>query len=194
MALSLETDRLVLREWRDDDRAEFARMNADPRVMEFMAHRLTPEESDALIDRIRECFAQRGFGFWAVEVKQTTPIIGFVGLSVPRFQAPFTPCVEIGWRLAAEHWGHGYATEAAERVLQHAFSDVGLLDVVSFTTKSNHRSRRVMERLGMHRSLEEDFDHPSLPATHPLRRHVLYRLKSTEWIALQDRQVETRAQ
>ena len=183
MPLSLETDRLILREWRDDDQPEFARMNTDPRVMEFMARQLTPDESDAMVARIRNSFVQHEFGFWAVEVKGGASFIGFVGLAVPRFEAAFMPCVEIGWRLAAEHWGRGYATEAARCVLQRAFTDQGLPEIVSFTTESNLRSRRVMERLGMRRQSADDFDHPSLPANHPLKRHVLYRLHRDDWVA-----------
>lgn len=170
--------RVVLRPWRDQDRAAFAAMNADERVMEFFPRRLSRAESDALADSIQAHFATHGFGLWAVEVPGIAPFIGFAGLAVPRFTAAFTPCVEIGWRLAVDHWGKGYATEAARLALAYGFETAGLDEIVSFTTAANARSRAVMERLGMHRDPADDFDHPSLPDGHPLRRHVLYRIGS----------------
>ena len=173
----IESDRLLLRRWRLADRIPFAAMNADPRVMEFFAGTLVASESDALADRIQKHFDDRGFGLWAVEVKNGAPFIGFIGLMVPRFTAHFTPCVEIGWRLDANHWGQGYATEGARAALDFAFINMGLDEVVSMTTVSNVRSRRVMEKLGMTHSPAEDFDHPLLPDGHPLGRHVLYRLQ-----------------
>jgi RimJ/RimL family protein N-acetyltransferase len=173
---TLDGDRVRLRRWRDEDREPFAAMNADARVMEFFAKPLDRSESDALADRIEAHFAQHDFGLWAVEVPGVASFIGFVGLSTATFKAPFTPCVEIGWRLAIEHWGHGYATEAARLALGHGFGTAGLSEIVSFTAETNQRSRAVMERLGMRRDPAEDFDHPSLPPRHPLRPHVLYRL------------------
>lgn len=151
-------------------------MNADPRVMEFLPSVLTREESDALAGRIIEKLTRDGFGLWAVEVVGVADFIGFVGLNAPKFEAHFTPCIEIGWRLAYEHWGHGYATEAATAVMRFGFEQLGLKEIVSFTSTANMRSRRVMERLGMSNSPADDFDHPRLPEGHPLRRHVLYRL------------------
>jgi RimJ/RimL family protein N-acetyltransferase len=176
-APTLHTPRLVLRPWREEDFAPFAAMNADPRVMEFFPRPLERAESDAAVGRTREHFARHGFGLWAVEVPGVADFIGFVGLAIPRFEAHFTPCVEIGWRLAVEHWGRGYATEAARAVLAFGFEDLALEEIVSFTTTANRRSRAVMERIGMSRSPEDDFDHPALPEGHPLRRHVLYRVK-----------------
>jgi RimJ/RimL family protein N-acetyltransferase len=173
----LQTARLRLRRWRPDDRAPFARLNADPRVVEFLPGALSREESDALADRVEAHFQRHGFGVWAVEVPGVTPFAGFVGLSVPRFEAPFTPCVEVGWRLDADHWGRGYATEGARAALEVAFVSLRLEEVVSFTVPGNVRSRRVMEKVGMTHSAGEDFDHPALPEGHPLRRHVLYRLR-----------------
>src|SRR3954447_2163393 len=161
----------------------FAALNADPRVMAYYPRMLSRAESDALVARIRAHFARHGFGLWAVEVPGRAGFIGYVGLAVPRFEGPFTPCVEVGWRLAAEHWGRGYATEAASAVLAHAFGPLGLDEVVSFTAPANRRSLRVMERLGMTRSPADDFEHPSLPAGHPLRPHVLYRLSRAAWLA-----------
>jgi RimJ/RimL family protein N-acetyltransferase len=153
-------------------------MNADVRVMEFFPSRLSRAESDTMVDYIEAHFSERGFGLWAIEVPDVAPFIGFTGLAVPRFSAHFTPCVEVGWRLAFAHWGHGYATEAARLALGYGFGTLALSDVVSFTSTTNHRSRAVMERLGMRRDPADDFDHPAVPEGHPLRRHVLYRLGS----------------
>lgn len=172
----LETERLLLRPWRPSDRAPFAALCADPGVMEFMPHVLTRGESDALADRIEAGLRERGFGLWAVELRGEIPFAGFVGLDVPRFEAAFTPCVEIGWRLARAAWGRGLATEGARAAAAFGFERAGLRELVSFTSESNRRSRRVMEKLGMVRDPAEDFDHPSLPEGDPLRRHVLYRL------------------
>jgi ribosomal-protein-alanine N-acetyltransferase len=173
----LDTPRLRLRAWRDEDLVPFAAMNADPRVMEHFPNPLTPAESDAMAARIRAHLQERGFGLWAVEVRGGPAFIGFIGLVVPRFEAHFTPCVEIGWRLGADHWGRGYAIEGARTAAAFGFESLGLAEIVSMTVPANARSRRVMERLGMHRDPAEDFDHPSLPQGHPLRRHVLYRLR-----------------
>lgn len=179
--MPIATSRLRLRHWRDADLPAFAAMNADPRVMEHFPARLSRAESDAMVGRIREHFAKHGFGLWAVEVPAVVPFIGYVGLAVPRFEAHFAPCVEIGWRLAAGYWSQGYATEAAAAVLDHAFARLGLDEVVSFTVAANRRSWMVMERLGMTRDPAEDFEHPGLPEGHPLRRHVLYRLSRAAW-------------
>jgi RimJ/RimL family protein N-acetyltransferase len=173
----LVTARLILRRWRDADRAAFAAMNADPRVMEHFPATLSRAESDASADRIAAHFKDRGFGLWAVEVPGVSEFAGFCGLSVPRFEAPFMPCVEVGWRLAAEYWRRGYATEAARAALAFGFDVLGLEEIVSFATEGNLRSRRVMERIGMHRNPPDDFEHPGLPPGHPLRRHVLYRIR-----------------
>ena len=173
---TIQTPRLLLRPWRDADLAPFAAMNADPVVMEFFPRPLDRAESDVAVGRVRDHFAARGFGLWAVEVPGVADFIGFVGLAVPRFEAHFTPCVEIGWRLVREHWGRGYATEAARAALGFGFEELALDEIVSFTVPANIRSRAVMERIGMTRSPADDFDHPGLPEGHPLRRHVLYRL------------------
>jgi RimJ/RimL family protein N-acetyltransferase len=174
--MTLVTERLILRRWRDTDREPFAALNADPRVMEFFPSVLDRAESDALADRIDAHFAQHGFGLWAVELPGIAPFIGFIGLSIPRFQAHFTPCVEIGWRLAHAYWGKGYASEGARRVLICGFRQLRLSEIVSFTARQNFRSRKVIERIGMHRDLSGDFDHPALPENHWLRQHVLYRM------------------
>jgi ribosomal-protein-alanine N-acetyltransferase len=173
----LRSERLILREWRPEDREPFAELNADPRVMECMPALLPRAQSDALARRSEQHFATHGFGPWAVEVPDVAPFIGFVGLSVPAFEAHFTPCVEIGWRLAAAHWGHGYATEAALASARFAFDELEMTQLVSFTTPQNVRSRAVMRRIGMTHDEADDFDHPRLPPGHRLRRHVLYRLQ-----------------
>lgn len=176
--MSLRTPRLVLRTWRDEDRAPFAEMNADPRVMEHFPSVLTREESDALVVRIGASIEKHRFGFWAVEMPGVANFVGFIGLSVPAFEAPFMPCVEVGWRIAYDHWDKGIATEGARAALDAAFGELGLPEVVSFTVTDNTRSRRVMERLGMRRDPREDFDHPGFPDGHRLRRHVLYRIRA----------------
>jgi RimJ/RimL family protein N-acetyltransferase len=174
--MQLATERLLLRAWRSEDLEPFAALNADPRVMEFFPSVLPCGESDALADRIARHIDERGWGLWAVEISGVAPFAGYVGLAVPRFDAHFTPCVEIGWRLAHEHWGHGYAIEGARAALAFGFTALNLDKIVSFTVPANLRSRRVMERLGMTRAEADDFDHPGLPVEHPLRRHVLYRI------------------
>lgn len=173
---TFRTERLLLRAWRAADREPFARLNADPRVMEFFPAALSREESDALVERIEAHFAKYGFGLWAAELVADGAFIGFIGLSVPSFEAHFTPSVEIGWRLAAEHWGKGLATEGAREAARYAFEELGLDSLVAMTVPANLASRRVMEKLGMTHNPSDDFDHPNLPAGHPLRRHVLFRL------------------
>lgn len=176
MTEMLTTARLVLRRWRATDREPFQAMNADRRVMEFFPAVLTPEESDAGIARVERHFDRHGFGLYAAELAATETFIGFIGLNIPAFEAPFMPAVEIGWRVAYDYWGLGLATEGAQAVVHHAFEELKLPSLVSFTTTANHRSRRVMEKIGMVHDPAGDFDHPHLPQNHPLRRHVLYRI------------------
>jgi RimJ/RimL family protein N-acetyltransferase len=171
----LQGERVLLRGWVPEDLAPFAALNADPRVMEHFPSPLTRAESDAFLrERIVSQFADMGFGLWAVEVPEVAPFVGYVGLLVHTFEAEFTPCVEIGWRLAVSHWGNGYATEAARVAIAFGFEEAGLNEIVSFTVPANRRSVAVMERLGM--SYVGEFDHPKLPPGHRLRRHVLYQL------------------
>jgi len=177
----LRTERLLMRQWRDDDRPRFAAMNADPEVMGFFPALLSRTESDAFMGRIEARFAENGWGLWAVEVPEVAPFIGFVGLNPMPLDVPCSPAVEVGWRLAKEHWGHGYATEGGTAALGVAFVDFGLEEVVSMTSRLNTRSSRVMERLGMQRSGADDFDHPSLPAGHRLQPHMLYRIDRSTW-------------
>jgi ribosomal-protein-alanine N-acetyltransferase len=173
---SLTTPRLELRRWREDDLDAFAAINADPAVMEHFPGTLSRGQSDELVEKIEGGFEANGFGLWALEVRATGEFIGFTGLAVPGFEAQFTPAVEIGWRLARSAWGNGYATEAALAALRFGFEGAGLDEIVSFTTLANHRSRAVMERIGMSHNPGDDFDHPGLPEGHPLRLHVLYRV------------------
>jgi RimJ/RimL family protein N-acetyltransferase len=176
--LEPRTERLRLRAWRDSDLAPFAALNSDPRVMEFFPAALSRAESDAFAARIQAGFARRGWGMWAVDAPGVSPFLGYVGLEEPGAHVPVAPCVEIGWRLAAEHWGKGYASEAARAVLRAGFERIGLDEIVSFTSEINRRSRAVMERIGLQFSGER-FEHPSLPEGSPLRTHVVYRLRST---------------
>ena len=181
-AAALTTDRLILRRWRDSDRGPFAGLNADPEVMRHFVRPLSRAESDAMVDRIETRFEERGYGLWAVERREDGAFLGFTGLAHQSFEAHFTPCVEIGWRLAVFAWGHGYATEAAREALRFGFVEATLAEIVSFTSSGNAASIRVMERLGMHRDPSDDFDYPNVPIDHPLRRHVLYRLTKQEFI------------
>jgi ribosomal-protein-alanine N-acetyltransferase len=173
----LQTARLSLREWRAEDMAPFTAMNADPAVMEHFPILLSAAESAASMERAQAHIIRHGFGFWAVEAPGVASFIGFVGIAHVAFDAPFTPAVEIGWRLARAYWGQGYAAEAARAAVADGFGRLGLREIVSFTVPGNWRSRRVMAQLGMTHDAADDFDRPRLPATSPLRRHVLYRLR-----------------
>jgi RimJ/RimL family protein N-acetyltransferase len=177
----LQTERLILRRWRHDDREPFATMNADPEVVEHLQGPLTPERSDDFVDRIEAHWDEQGWGLWAIEVPEVAPFVGYVGLWPAGFVEP--GMVEVGWRLAREHWGHGYATEAAREGLRFGFEVVGLEEIVSFTVPQNVRSRAVMERIGLVRDPAGDFDHPRVDvARYPhLVRHVLYRLRRDAW-------------
>lgn len=177
----IETDRLVLRTWRDEDIDALHLISNDPEVMEYFPRCPTWGEVADLVVRHRANLAWGKPGLWAVELKDEPGVLqGFVGLAKPRFEADFTPCVEVGWRLRRSAWGHGYATEAARASLHHGFRILGLTDVVSFTAVGNQRSRAVMEHLVMTHDPAEDFDHPGVPEGHPLRRHVLYRLRAED--------------
>ncbi len=171
------TERLLLRRWRESDRAPFAALNADPEVMEHFPAPLDRAASDGFADRVAQHVEEHGWGLWAVELRAAGRFIGFTGLAVPRFEAPFTPAVEVGWRLAREAWGFGYATEAARAAVAVGFGELGLDEIVSFTAVGNIRSRAVMERIGMTHDPADDFDHPALAEGDRLRRHVLYRLR-----------------
>jgi RimJ/RimL family protein N-acetyltransferase len=181
---TLRTERLILRPWRPEDLEPFAALNADDRVTKTLAGSLDRAASDALAHRIFAECPTSGYGRWAVELPGIAPFIGFIGLSVPNFDAHFMPAVEIGWRLAFDHWGKGYATEGARAALDFGFNRAGLDEIVSFTAARNMKSRAVMERLGMHTDPQDDFNHVRLAPDHPLYRHVLYRLRRAEWAPL----------
>jgi RimJ/RimL family protein N-acetyltransferase len=181
---TIETPRLRLRQWREDDLAPFAALNTDPEVMRFFEEPLSHERSDAWARAIAAVIEDQGWGLWALERRDTGEFIGFTGLQVPRHELPFNPCVEVGWRLARSAWGQGFATEAGRASLAHAFGPLELHEVVSMTAVTNLPSRRVMERLGMTRDEQADFDHPAVSAGHPLQRHVLYRIGAEQWRAL----------
>jgi RimJ/RimL family protein N-acetyltransferase len=182
--IELETPRLRLRQWRDSDLEPFAQLNADPEVMEFFPRRLDRETSDAVARRLRDAIAERGWGLWAAEQRASGQFIGFIGLQPPAAQLPFSPCVEIGWRLARAYWGKGYATEGARECLRAGFEQIGLQEIVSFTALGNRRSRAVMERLGMVEDAAGAFEHPSVPDGRPVRAHCLYRLGRERWSRL----------
>ena len=177
----LETERLILRRWRASDVEPYAAINADPVAMEFFPATSTRAESASSVARIEGGFEREGFGLWAVEVRCAEPFVGFVGCQRPGYETPFTPCIEVGWRLAPAFWGRGYASEAARAAMSDVFARIACDEIVAMTAVPNRRSRAVMERLGMRRSPDDDFDHPRLPAGHRLRRHVLYRMQRARW-------------
>lgn len=172
----LQTERLILRRWRSEDLEPFAQLNADPDVMKHFPATLSSSETKNMIDRMESHFEERGFGLFAAELLASSEFIGFIGLSVPQYETHFTPCVEIGWRLAKKYWNRGLATEGAREVLRYAFSTLQLTEVVSFTAVGNLSSRRVMEKLRMSHNPKDNFDHPKIAEGHPLRPHVLYRI------------------
>jgi RimJ/RimL family protein N-acetyltransferase len=179
--ITLSTPRLILRPWRDDDATAFAAMFDDPAVMEFLLPFKDRAAIDAIIGRVRQHFAEHGFGWWAAELPGVAPFIGFIGLAQVNFEAPFTPAIEIGWRLARAYWGQGYATEGAKAALASGFTQLGLDEIVALTVPANRRSWRVMQRIGMKRDPADDFDHPRVPDGSPLKRHMLYRIDRTRW-------------
>jgi RimJ/RimL family protein N-acetyltransferase len=172
----LRTERLLLRPWRAEDREPFAVMNADPAVMEYFPATLSRDKSDALAERIDSDIQRLGYGFWAVEILGEAPFIGFVGIVAANSDMPFSPAIEIGWRLAKEHWGRGFASEGARAAADFGFAELSLEQIVALTAAENVRSRRVMERLGMRRDPAEDFLYPTLAADDPIAPHVLYRV------------------
>ncbi|HEY2811175.1 MAG TPA: GNAT family N-acetyltransferase [Rhabdochlamydiaceae bacterium] len=177
----IETDRLILRQWKEEDLAPFAAINSDPIVMEFLWKCMTEGETAAMIEKIQRHFQKYGFGLFCAESKATSECIGFIGLAVPDFEAHFTPCVEIGWRLASQVWGQGLATEGARAVLKAGFEKYGLQEIVSFTVPANKRSISVMEKIGMKRDLKGDFHNPKVSIEHRLSLHVLYRITKEQY-------------
>lgn len=177
-----ETERLILRPWEARDLDAFAALNGDPEVMRFFPARLTRDDAAALIERIAP-LVDEGLGFLAVEEKASGDLVGMVGMAPVRAEFPCAPAVEIGWRLARHHWGKGYASEAARAWLAHGFGTLGLAEIVAFTFVGNEPSRRVMQRIGMSYDAADDFPHPGLEDHHPLRPHVLYRLRAGDFRA-----------
>lgn len=180
--VTLTTPRLILRQWREADRAPFAALGADPEVMRYFPALLSQEESDEAAQHLAQRIADNGWGFWAVEHRDSGAFLGFVGLNAPQVALPFTPCVEVGWRLGREHWGNGYATEAARAALDFGFTHLNLTSIVAFTAHTNAPSEAVMRRLGMTRDSGGDFLHPAVPADHPLQPFVLYRITREAWL------------
>ena len=176
----LKTDRLLLRQWTEDDFLPFSEMCSDKEVMEYFPKLQTKDESYKMGEKILALINERGWGFWAVEIPNQYKFIGFVGLHSPTDKMPFSPCIEIGWRLSKQHWGKGYATEAAKEALKFAFTQLNLNEVVSFTTLANERSKSVMQNIGMHDS-HQNFMHPDIEASHPQSEHVLFRIRRSEW-------------
>ena len=175
------TERLLLRQWTEADLPEFARLNADPEVMKYFPALLREAESNALAEKFRSLIMERGWGFWVAELTATKTFIGFVGLHVPTYLLPVSPCVEIGWRISKEHWGKGFATKAAQAALNVAFNMLELDNVYSFTSVTNKKSQAVMERLQM-QNTGNNFEHPMVPAGHILREHVLYCIDHVHWL------------
>lgn len=180
--IEFETERLSLRQWRDADKAAFAAINADAIVMQYFPARLDRAQSDALLGEMQNHIGYNGWGVWAVEEKGTGTLLGGIGIQIPAPHMPVFPCVEIAWRMAANHWGKGFATEAAHGALRVGFDQLGLPEIVAFTSTINLRSRAVMQRLGM-RDTGQTFEHPNIPEGHPLRKHCLYFLSRKQWQA-----------
>jgi RimJ/RimL family protein N-acetyltransferase len=181
LPITLITDRLQLRQWKDSDLLPLAQMCADPEVMRYFPKVFSIDESNAMAESIRSRMAKNGWGWWVVSLKNDDRFMGFLGLNSPQYELPFNPCIEIGWRLAQPFWGKGYATEAGREVLAFAFQTLELEEVVAFTALLNERSQRVMQRLGM-QNTDRNFEHPLVPINHPLREHVLYKIKQKDFI------------
>lgn len=176
----IETERVILRTWRDDDLNEYYRINQDPKVIEFLRGPLTMQEAKDFIAFVNQQFYKIGYTLWAAEEKSSGKLMGFIGLDPLKWEALFGPCVEIGWRLGSEYWGKGYATEGAKAALEYGFNKCGLTEIVSFTVPANVRSIRVMEKIGMKRDFNGDFTHPKLSTDHPLSKHVLYKIQKVK--------------
>ena len=181
MKTHIETDRLILREWKEDDKEAFARINADPMIMEFFPRQLGEDDSNKLADRFQKHIEDHGFGFYAVELKKTGEFMGFAGLDNVDSRMPFAPAVEIAWRLDYGFWGSGYGTEAATAVLEHAFTKLKLKEIVGYAVHDNSRAIKLMEKIDMKHDAKGDFDYPSLPVGHPLGRFVLYRITKKQY-------------
>jgi len=186
--VELKTERLLLRQWRDEDLPGFAKINSDPEVMEFYPHLLDRQQSNAGAVKFKSLISKNGWGFWALESRRDQNFLGLVGLNIHAYKLPFGPCVEIGWRLARKDWGKGYATEAAIACLDFAFDELKLSEVYSFASVSNMRSRAVMERLHME-NIWRNFNHPMTPHNSPLCEHVAYKIDRQRWSSNRDRSI-----
>lgn len=176
MTIIIETDRLILRTWKDKDIKPYFLINQDPKVIEFLGGALTMEQVQDFIKAQNIQYQERNYALWAAELKESGEMIGFIGLHYVDWEAHFTPAIEIGWRLGSQYWGNGYATEGAKACLSYGFNKIGLREIIAITVPANVRSRRVMEKLGLKRDMGDDFVHPELPHDHHLSQHVLYRL------------------
>lgn len=181
MTTIIETARLILRTWKNEDANAYYQINQDPKVIELLRGPLTLEQVNDFISAVNKQQEKHGYTLWAVELKETGKFIGFIGLNYPDWKSHFTPAVEVAWRLGSQYWGKGYATEGAKASLDYGFKQCGLKEIVSFTVPANIRSIRVMEKIGLKRDLNGDFAHPKLPANHPLSQHILYRLTVDEY-------------
>lgn len=177
---TIATERLILRPWKETDLEPFAKMNADPKVMEFFPSTFSKEQSNSIARRYIEKMEDKGWGIWAVTAKDVSDFIGMIGLNQIEFSAPFTPAVEVAWRLDSNYWGFGYAPEGATACLEFGFNTLKLEEIVAFTYVNNFRSQKVMEKIGMHHDPEGDFDHPRIEESSPVRKQVLYRLKGNK--------------
>ena len=182
MSKIIETDRLILRTWNDNDLQPMLAINQDPKVMEYFPSLQDLEMTKNFIDKVNAHFENHGYSLYAVIKKDTTEFIGFTGLLIADFASHFTPATEIGWRLSSNHWGQGFATEGAKAVLDYAFRELKLTEIVSFTAAGNAKSIRVMQKIGLQHNAADDFDHPKLDDKSPLKRHVLYRINQEKYL------------
>ncbi|RUP38088.1 MAG: N-acetyltransferase [Acinetobacter sp.] len=181
MTTIIETERLILRTWQEQDADAYFQINQDPKVIEFLRGPLTMEQVNDFIPAVNRHSERHGYTLWAAELKETGELMGFIGLNYTDWESDFTPAVEVGWRLGSQFWGKGYATEGAKASLKYGFKQCGLKEIVSFTVPANVRSLRVMEKIGLKRDLKGDFAHPKIAANHKLSHHVLYRLSAAEY-------------
>lgn len=181
MSIILQTDRLTLRTWEDSDTTPMTQINLDKQVHQFLGVVADRQQTQAMITRWIKHYQEKGYSLYAVELKASHELIGFIGIITPNFEAHFTPAIEIGWRLSSKHWNQGYATEGAKAVLQYAFTQLGLEEIVSFTATTNLASQRVMQKIGLQQDKKGTFDHPNIDKDSPLMPHVLYRLKRSEY-------------
>lgn len=182
MTTIIETERLILRTWKKEDADPYFQINQNPKIIEFIRGPITMEQVNDFISAVNRQSDKHGYTLWAVELKETGELMGFIGLNYIDWESHFTPAVEVGWRLGSQFWGKGYATEGAKASLDYGFKQCGLKEIVSFTVPANIRSIRVMEKIGLKRDVNGDFAHPKLAADHLLSQHILYRLTIDEYL------------